>query len=429
MKKEKPSWLFSIRQFAKKFGPGIITGASDDDPAGILTYLQAGVVLGLSSLWTTLMTLPMMFTIQEMCGRIGWVTKKGLITLIREHYSKTAVYVIGAISAIVITINIGADILAVGVVIEKLSDVSRYIWMVLAGAVIVLGTIFFSYQRFAKVLKWLTLSLIFYIITVLYIKTDWSDAFWATVSPQNFNWTTASLTLVVAIVGTTVSPYLFFWQAEEEVEERETQKSKTVGALATKKEMLDLREDTFVGMLFSNIVMWFLLLGASQLAHLYGLREITDFDQAALALKPLLGNAAFIVFSLGLIGTGLLAVPVLAGSVGYIITETFGGRKEGFRWKFRQATFFYGIIIASVAVGILLSLFGLDPVKLLVYTGILYTVITPPLLWIIMRLANNKSLMGERTNGSWSNTVGWIALIVISALTITYLLTLIVPLF
>lgn len=427
MKTAKSSWLLSVRKFARKFGPGIITGASDDDPAGILTYLQAGVILGFSSLWTTLMTLPLMFTIQEMCGRIGWVTKKGLITLIRENHSRTFVYIIGGISAIVITINIGADLLAIGVVLERLILLPRLFGMMAAGAVILLGTIFFSYQNFAKVLKWLALSLVFYIITVLYIDIEWQEALLATISPQNFQWTTSSLALVVAIVGTTISPYLFFWQTEEEVEERSTRKAKSIDATDTKKEITDLREDTFVGMLFSNIVMWFLLLGASQLARIYGLGEITDFDQAALALKPLLGDAAFFVFSLGLIGTGLLAVPVLGGSVGYVLTETFGHHRDGFRWKFHQAKFFYGIIIASVVVGILLSFFGLDPVKLLITTGILYTVITPPLLFIILRLANNKKLLGNYTNKSLSNVVGWIALILISALTITYLFSLVAP--
>ena len=232
----------------------------------------------------------------------------------------------------------------------------------------------------------------------------------------NFNYA------VAAIVGTTISPYLFFWQAEEEAEDR-NEKEKANGSknfIVTKHELKDLKEDTFLGMLFSNSVMWFIVLGASQLGKLYGLGEINNFDDAALALKPLLGDKAFIMFSLGIIGTGLLAIPVLAGSVGYMIAEVFGW-KEGLNRHFHKARGFYIAIIASTLIGMLLSFSGLDPVQLLVYTAIFYTLITPPLIFVIIKIANNKKIMGKSVNSFASNFLGWTAFGLISALVVVYL--------
>jgi len=407
------SWL---KNFKEKFGPGIITGASDDDPAGILTYLQAGVVLGLSSLWTALLTLPLMYSVQEMCARIGLVTGHGLIHLIKKRYGRLLLWSIALISTIVITINIGADLLAIGVVMEKFTDLSRLIWLVLGAGVILSATIFFSYRMFARILKWLTFSLFFYVATVLYLNIDWSSALVSTIWPIHFQFNQTSLFLLAAIVGTTISPYLFFWQAEEEVEEKSSRRIFFV----TKHELKDLKEDTFLGMLFSNGVMWFLILAAAQLAKLYGLGVIENFDQAALALKPLLGNAAFLMFGLGIIGTGMLAIPVLAGSIGYMWAEVFNWR-EGLNKIFRKAPAFYWVIILATAVGVALSFSGLDPVKLLVYTGVLYALITPPLIIIILHLANDKKVMGHKTNSRVSNILGWFSALVIMVL-VLYLL-------
>jgi len=411
-----------LKSLSKKLGPGIITGASDDDPSGILTYLQAGVIMGVSSLWTALVSLPLMYTIQEMCARIGLVTDKGLMRLIKDHYPKWVLWVIAIISGIVITINIGADLLAIGVVAEKLSNISRFFWLPAASALILSGMIFFSYKKFVRVLKWLTLSLFFYIITVLYINVDWREAILSTFWPAHFEWNTTTILLVAAIAGTTISPYLFFWQTEEEVEERDQiqAKNKAKRFVVTKHELKDLKEDTFLGMLFSNSVMWFIIIAAAHLARFYGLTEIENFDQAALALKPLLGDNAFLMFSLGIIGTGLLAIPVLAGSIGYLIAEVFGWR-EGLNRRFHRARAFYGAIIVSTLVGMLLSFSGLDPVKLLVYTAVFYTLITPPLIFIIIRLANDPKIMGKKTNSFASNLLAWTAFGLISLLVIFYL--------
>lgn len=416
-----------LKHLKGKLGPGIITGASDDDPSGILTYLQAGVVMGISSLWTALVTLPLMYIIQEMCARLGFVTDKGLIRLIKEHYSRPLLYIITIISVIAITVNIGADLLAIGVVAEKITDLPRWFWVPVAAGLILFSTIFFSYKSFARILKWLALSLLFYVATVLYINIDWREAILSTIWPSGFEWNTTSIMLVAAIVGTTISPYLFFWQTEEEVEERnELQRQKGLRRfLVTKHELKDLKEDTFLGMLFSNAVMWFLLLAASQLSRLYGLGVIENFDQAALALEPLLGDQAFLMFSLGIIGTALLAIPVLAGSVGYILAEVFNWR-EGLNMSFSKATSFYGAICLATFLGMVLSLTGIDPIALLIYTAVFYTIITPILIFIIIRLGSNKKIMGERRNSIVSNILGWTAFGLISILVIAYLITLFV---
>jgi len=412
-----------LKILSKKLGPGIITGASDDDPSGILTYLQAGVIMGVSSLWTALLSLPLMYAIQEMCARLGLVTDKGLMRLIKENYPRWILWVIALVSGVVITINIGADLLAISVVAEKLTNLPRLLWLPLAAGLILFGMVFFSYKKFVRILKWLTLSLFFYIITVLYINIDWREAILSTIWPADFEWNTTTIMLVAAIVGTTISPYLFFWQADEEVEERNREKAerKLKRFVVTKHELKDLKEDTFLGMLFSNGVMWFIILAAAHLSSFYGLKEIENFDQAALALKPLLGDKAFLMFSLGIIGTGLLAIPVLAGSIGYLIAEVFGWR-EGLNRHFRQAKAFYAAIIISTLVGMLLAFSGLDPVRLLVYTGVFYTLITPPLIFIIIRLANDKKLMGKKTNSFTSNALGWTAFALISLLVIFYLI-------
>ncbi len=415
----------TLKRLSKKLGPGIITGASDDEASGILTYLQTGVILGISSLWLALVTLPLMYVIQEMCGRIGLVTDKGLIYLIKQHYSKFVLYFIALISVIVITINIGADLLAIGVVVEELIGFSRLVWLSVTALLIALGTVLFSYRTLARVLKWLAFSLFFYVATALYIDLDWASALWSTVWPINFQWNTTSLMLVAAVVGTTISPYMFFWQAEEEVEERDSEVSRRglKRFLVTKHELKDLKGDTFLGMLFSNIVMWFIILTAAQLNNFYDLSSIENFDQAALVLRPLLGDMSFLMFSLGIIGTGLLAIPVLAGSVGYILAEVFGWSK-GLNLPFRQAGSFYGAIIISMVIGVILSFTSLDPVKLLVYTAVFYTIITPVLIFLIIRLANNKKIMGQRTNSLFTNILAYIALILISVLVIAYLISL-----
>jgi len=414
----------SWRKITQKIGPGIITGASDDDPSGILTYLQAGTVMGLQALWTALLTLPLMYSIQEMCGRLGMVTDKGLLRLIKEHYSRLVLVVIALVSVFAITFNLGADLLAVGVVLEKLVGLSRYIWLPVVAGVVVFCTIQFSYHRLARVLKWLTFSLFCYVIVVFFLHLDWGKVLLATIWPH-FTLSKESILLVAAILGTTISPYLFFWQASEEVEERDqsvTQKS-LKHFVVTKHELKLLKEDTFVGMLFSNVVTWFIIAGASHLNTAYGLKEITDFDQASMVLKPLLGNFSYLMFSLGIIGTALLAIPVLAGSVGYILAELFGWQ-EGMNKKFHEARGFYWAIAGATILGLLVTVIGFDPVTLLVYAAVFYAIITPPLVFLILHLANRPTLMRHKINSPISNVLGYATLIFSSLAVVFYFLSL-----
>ncbi len=406
----------------KKLGPGLITGASDDDPSGILTYLQAGTVLGLKALWTALFTLPLMYGIQEMCARIGLQTDRGLMRLIKERYSRVVLYTVAIVSALVITINIGADLTAVGVVMEDLLGGSGVWWLSLIVVVILIATIKLSYQKFARLLKWLTISLFCYVLTVFFLQVDWLAALRASIT-ISLDWSPTSIMLITAILGTTISPYLFFWQANEEVEERDhVSAGRLKKFIVTKHELKLLKADVFTGMLFSNIVMWFIIVGASQMSATYGIGEITNFSQAALVLRPLLGTVAYTAFALGIIGTALLAIPVLAGSVGYIVAETLGWN-EGMNNTYTQARGYYGVIIVAMVIGTALTLLQLDPVKLLIYAAVLYTLITPPLIIIILHIANDRKLMGVHKNSWISNTLGIITLVVMATAAIMYLFT------
>lgn len=405
-------------------GPGMITGASDDDPSGILTYLQAGVVIGFKILWTALFTLPLMYGIQEMCARISMVSRKGLMRILKEHYPRPLLYFIAFISVAVITINIGADLLAISIVLERFIPLPRTLLLPALAIAILLGVIFFSYRRFAAVLKWLSLSLVFYILAVLYLRIDWLTALRATFTPS-FNHMRQGFALFAALIGTTISPYLFFWQASEEIEEEEnTMRTRSLRRfIVTKNELRHLRRDTFSGMFFSNLAMWFIIAGAAQIGLLYAVGHIDTFSQAALVLQPLLGGFAFAAFGLGIVGTGLLAIPVLAGSVGYIFAEVFG-LEEGMNKTFYQAKGFYAAIVAATILGIFVSLAHANPVTLLIQTAILYAIITPPLIFIIIRIGNNPRIMKQNVNSVFSNTLGWIAFVVTLLSVIAYFATL-----
>lgn len=411
------------RELWHKIGPGLITGASDDDPSGILTYLQAGAVLGTRGLWLVLITLPLMYGIQEMCARLGLVTGKGLIRLIKEHYSKKVLYFLASIAILVITINIGADLIAIGTVLEKQLFLSRMIWVSVIAFLIVLISVKFSYRRLANILKWLTLSLFAYVAVAFYIQIDWLNAISHTFWPS-FDFTKEFWLLTAAVLGTTISPYLFFWQTSEEVEEREETRLTSVLKRfnITKRELRLLKADTFIGMAFSNIVMWFIIVSASQLSNLYGLSNIVTFDDAAKVLQPLLGNQAYFLFSLGIVGVGILAVPVLAGSVGYIISEVFNW-SEGMNRDFHDAPGFYWAIVGATFLGAALTLLGLDPVKMLVYTAVAYTLITPPIIYYIIRLANNREIMKHKVNGVASNYLGIASLILMTLAAVMFLVT------
>jgi NRAMP (natural resistance-associated macrophage protein)-like metal ion transporter len=416
------NFLKKLKGVLRKAGPGIITGAADDDPSGILTYLQSGVVMGARILWVVLFTLPLMYGVQEMCARIGYVTDRGLTAIIKSRYSKKTLYFIATISFIVITINIGADLLAGAAVLEEFVPVSLAFWLVICAALILFSVIFLSYRKFARVMMWLTLSLLCYVVTVFFIHLDWRAALLSTIAPS-FSFTKENIMLLAALLGTTISPYLFFWQANEEVEERdESMKERGLKRfLVTKNELKTLREDVFSGMFYSNIVMWFMIAGASVLA-LQGVSHINTFHEAAQVLRPFLGNAAYIIFSVGILGTGFLAIPVLAGSIGYIMAEVFGW-SEGMDKKFHEAPGFYLSIALATAGGLIINLFHVDPIQLLIYTAVLYTLITPPILYFILKIGNDKEIMKSRVNSRMSNFLGGCALVVMTGTAIAYLVS------
>jgi len=408
--------------YFKKLGPGLITGASDDDPAGILTYLQTGVIFGVKSLWLALFTLPLMYFIQEICGRIGFVSDKGLAKIIKEHYSKKILYPIAFVSVLVITINIGADLAAAGMIFEKFSGINKNFWIPIMSFFIIAALVFFSYRKFARVMKWLTLSLFFYVATVFFLKIDWLGALKSTFIPS-FDLLKGNIFLIAAFLGTTISPYLFFWQTNEEAESREERQREdgVEKILVTKNELKILKEDTFSGMFFSNAVAWFIILGASQVSALYGIKEIANFEQAALVLKPLLGDFAFFIFGLGIIGTAFLAIPVLAGSIGYILAETFSWQ-EGLNKHFHEAKGFYMAICAAALIGLLINFLGIDPINLLIFSAALYAIITPPLILIIMKIANNREIMGDDVNSAIINFFGYLVFAISAGVVIFYFL-------
>ncbi len=411
--------MINLKKIFSKVGPGFITGFSDDDPSGILTYLQAGVVLGTKGLWLVLFTLPLMYGIQEMVGRIGLVTDKGLMKLIKLHHSRPVFMSISLLVAGVIILNISADMLAVGVVIETLFRIPPFLTMALVGLFIIFGITFLSYRRFANILKWLGLSLLFYIIALISFDTDWARVLVDSVIPS-FEWSRNTALILVAILGTTISPYMFFWQASEEVEERdEKEPYKSRRFLITNRRLVEIKKDTLGGMMISNIVMWFVIAAASQIGQTAGLLQINDFNDASLVLTPVMGKLAFLAFGLGIIGTGLLSIPVLAGSAGYVIAEVFN-LKEGLNKRFKDAKLFYLIIALVTVGGYFLNILRLNVVEALILTAVLYAAITPIIIYFILKIANNKKIMKTKTNSHWSNLLGLATLITMTAAALIY---------
>lgn len=400
----------------KILGPGIVTGASDDDPSGIATYTQAGAVFGLSFLWTAIVTYPMMVVVQEMCARIGLVTRQGLTGILKKNYPKPVLWVMVLFSAPAIILNISADLAGMGAVGNLLfPSIPSSIFAVAFSGILLFNLIKLSYRKIANVLQFLCLVLLCYLIVPFISKTDWSQVVTRTFLPDiQFN--AQFLSILVAILGTTISPYLFFWQTSMEVEE-----VKESRLLVNKQMVTDMRTDVRFGIFFSNIIFYFIILTAATELHAKGITSVETVDQAALALKPLVGESAYLLFAFGVIGTGLLAIPVLSGALSYIFSEAFGW-KEGLNKKFHEAKGFYLVMIVSVVLALLINLTGINPVKALIYTAILYGVTAPVLIAIIMHICNNKKLMKNYTNKKYSNIVGVITLVVMSAASIMLLI-------
>ncbi len=397
-----------IKNVFKRIGPGFITGAADDDPAGIATYSQSGAQFGYRELWTAPFSLPFMIAVQEMCGRIGLVTGKGLAGVMRHHYPRWLLYICVGLLVFANTVNIGANLGAMAASANLLIDIPFYPLLVVFTGLVLGLQIFVPYEKYASYLKFLTFSLFAYVITVFIVKQDWNEIFISTITPS-ISLNSEVVMNIVAILGTTISPYLFFWQASEEVEEEvEHKKLRMMGQgipRVYKKDIKDLRIDTIFGMFFSNLVMFFIMITSASTLHKNGILSISTADQAASALRPVAGDFAFLVFALGIIGTGLLAVPVLAGSGSYAVSEVFGW-KEGLYRKFHNARKFYGVIIAATLIGFVVNLTPIEPFQMLYYSAVINGMIAPVILILILFVANNKKIMGKYTNSKTSNILG-----------------------
>ena len=397
-----------LRVYLKALGPGLITGAADDDPSGIGTYAQTGAQFGYSQLWLALFTFPLMTVIQEMCARIALQTGGGLATNLRKYYPKSMLYICVFLLFSANTINIGADLGAMASASQLLVPIP-FLILLAAITLITLGLeVFIEYKRYAKFLRLLTFSLLAYVLVVFIVRQDWSQALVSTLLP-NGELTRDYLLNIVAVLGTTISPYLFFWQASQEIEEEIDEGKTTISSRrgVSTAELKWMRTDVTAGMFFSNIVMWFIILTTASTLFRNGLHQINSAAQAAEALKPLAGQFASLLFAVGIIGTGLLAVPILAGSAAYAVAETFR-KPEGLSKKLKQAPVFYAVIALATLVGATMNLLGINPIRALYYTAIINGLVSPPLLLMLMLITNNRRIMGNRVNGRLSNTIGWL---------------------
>lgn len=399
----------------KALGPGLITGASDDDPSGIATYTQAGARFGPQLLWTAVVTYPLMVAIQGMCARIGIVTGEGLMGAIKRHHPRPVMVLVLCISFPSIVLNIGADIAGMGAVGNLLfPEVPAGMFSFMFTAILLYTTIIWSYARIARVLKWLCIVLFSYILIPFLIDTDWPSVLRNTLLPSFTNDGEYFLALV-GILGTTISPYLFFWQASMEVEERNEWQ-----LVVDKRLMRRMELDVRGGMLFTNLVFFFIILAAGTVLHQAGVHDITTVEEAARALKPLAGDMAYALFAVGVIGTGFLAIPVLGGALSYMMAEAFDW-PQGLNKKFHQARGFYITLVVSLLIGLGINFIGISPIQALIWTAVLYGITAPVLIAVILRICNDREIMGAYVNDRWTNVLGIITLLVMSAAAMTLL--------
>ena len=411
-----------VRYF-RLLGPGLVTGASDDDPSGITTYSVAGASLGYGMLWTAIATFPLMAAVQLICARIGLVTGRGLAGAVRRHYPRPFLYAACLILLAANVFNIAADLAGMAEAARMLTGVPALIWVLLFGVAILIVTVYASYGTLARWLKWLTGVLLAYVAAALLAKPDWRAALAASVLPT-FRWDPLFVATLVGVLGTTISPYLFFWQASQEVEEEKARGRRTAASRrgASDHELRDARLDVNTGMFFSNLVMYFIILATASTLHRGGIQEIETAREAAEALRPLAGDAAYFLFAAGLIGTGFLAVPVLAGSASFAVAELFGWR-AGLDLSPRRGRRFYLVFAYAVLGGMLLDLVQTSPIRMLFLAAVLNGILAPPLLVLVMLVSGNPNIMGERTNGPWLNILGWTATVLMTAAAVAFLVT------
>jgi NRAMP (natural resistance-associated macrophage protein)-like metal ion transporter len=398
-----------------KLGPGLVTGAADDDPSGIATYSQVGAQYGYSIGWTLVLTYPLMAAIQEIAARIGCTTGHGIATNLRRHYPRWILDAVVLALLVANVINLGADIAAMGEAAKMLAGGPTQVWIVAVALVSLAAEIWLSYARYSSVLKWLTLSLFAYAATMLVSHVDWRAALYGAVVPQ-LSLGPAAMTALVAVLGTTISPYLFFWQSSQEVEELERRNHKPlyVAPRGAGVELSRIRTDTLIGMGFSNLIALCIVVATAATLHSHGIRNIDTGVQAAQALAPIAGRFASVVFAVGIIGTGLLALPVLAGSAAYAVSETFRWN-TGLEKKPRQARAFYGVITGATLLGVALAFSPISPMKALYWSAVVNGVLAAPLMLIMMLIASNPRAMGRLTLPRGLMIVGWVATAVMGA--------------
>ena len=412
-----------VKRFFKALGPGLISGASDDDPSGIGTYAQAGAALGFSTLWTALFTFPMMWAVQFMCAKIGMVSGTGLAGVLRKHYSSWLLYPVVAGLVVANTINAGVDIGAIAAAINLLVPIPAAAMIVPITLIILVLQIWGSYRLIANTFKWLSFALLGYILAAFFAHPNWSEVLHGTLVP-NVSLTRHYLIILVAILGTTITPYLFFWQADQEVEEEISMGRRTLSQRrgATRTELKYANWDVASGMLFSNVVMYFIMLATAATLFEAGKVDIQSAADAAQALKPLAGDAAYVLLAVGLIGTGFMCVPILTASAAYAMAEAMGW-KHGLDQKPRRARLFYAVIALSTFIGMLINFVGVNPITALLWTAVINGVVAPPILVVIMLIANNKSVLGNKVNGRAINVAGWGTTAIMFAAALALLLT------
>ena len=421
----------SIFRLFKILGPGLITGAADDDPSGIATYSQTGAQFGFGQLWTALYQIPLLLAVQEACARIGSVTGKGLAGVIKEHYTKSIL--IGVVLLVVIanTINIGADIGAVAAAAQLVIPFPFWLFALLTTVAVVTLEVLVTYQTYAKVLKWLALALLSYPATTFMITEPWGEIFRATVVPRielTFNF----LFIITGVFGTSISPYMFFWQASQEVEEEialDLPSDKKGQPRLPLNFIRNMRIDTAIGMISAELVQWFIIITTGSVLFSHGIKTINTAADAARALEPLVrsfpnsGQVARDLFAVGVIGLGLLGIPILAGSAAYALAEAFDW-KEGLSKRFSEARGFYGVIILSTGIGLLLNFVGIDPIKALVFTAVFNGIAAVPLLFLLGLINGNGDILGKYRGGPLSSTLVWLtfAVMALSAAALLYTL-------
>ena len=408
-----------IKKFLKIVGPGVITGAADDDPSGIATYTSAGAKFGYSQLWTIVLMLPLITAVQEASARIGAVTGQGIAAVIKKYYSKKVLLLAVVLILIANTINIGANLGAMAEATRLIVPLNFSFLALFFMALILILEIFLSYKVYARILKWCALSLIAYPITVFLIKHPWWELLKATFVPHlEFNF--SFLFIIVAVLGTTISPDMFFWQASEEVEEEKSHHLFSHGRpKLSDRFMKNLRLDNFLGMLFSQIAAWCIIVVAGTVLHNNGVTDIETAADAARALEPLVntfpnaGLWAKVIFAFGIVGLGLLSVPVLSASASYAVAEAFSW-KEGLNLKFKKAHGFYGVITIATIVGLMINYVGIDPIKALIFTAVINGLVSVPLLFVINKIASDQKIMGKHRSGRLSRSFLWLAFMVMS---------------